>query len=136
MGRRSSKLPSSSVTDAWSTDTIPDFQERLLAAAVSCRRRLDEGQAERLREIVDNYVFSLQDEKSSLPAGVRLWQNAYTSQKLGLNFCLTLMLRLMGGGNHALHYESICLGLPVGSAARVCLENPVPEISRVSHGWR
>jgi hypothetical protein len=32
-----------------------------------------------------------------------------------------------GGGNHALHYESICLGLPVGTPARVCLENPVPE---------
>jgi hypothetical protein len=31
------------------------------------------------------------------------------------------MLRLMGGGNHALHYESICLGLPVGTPARVCL---------------
>jgi len=54
-------------------------------------------------------------------ASVRLRQNAYTSQKLGLNFCLTLTLRLMGGGNHALHYESICLGLPVGTPARVCL---------------
>jgi hypothetical protein len=53
-------------------------------------------------------------------ASVRLRQNAYTPQKLGLNFCLTLMLRLMGG-NHALHYESICLGLPVGTPARVCL---------------
>jgi hypothetical protein len=59
-------------------------------------------------------------------ASVRLRENAYTSQKLGLNFCLTLTLRLMGG-NHALHYESICLGLPVGTPARVCLENPVPE---------
>jgi IstB-like ATP binding protein len=57
---------------------------------------------------------------------VRLRENAYTSQKLGLNFWLTLTLRLMGG-NHALHYESICLGLPVGTPARVCLENPVTE---------
>jgi len=60
-------------------------------------------------------------------ASVRLRQNAYTSQKLGLNFCLTLTLRLMGGGNHALHYESTCLGLPVGTLARVCLGNSVPE---------
>src|SRR6266566_1268612 len=67
-------------------------------------------------------------------ASVRLRQNAYTSQKLGLNFCLTLTLRLMGGGNHALHYESTCLGLPVGTLARVCLGNSVPEGQWVSHG--
>jgi hypothetical protein len=67
-------------------------------------------------------------------ASVRLRQNAYTSQKLGLNFCLTLTLRLMGGGNHALHYDSICLGLPVGTPARVCLGTLYRKVSRVSHG--
>src|SRR5215470_4969212 len=64
MGRRSSKLPSSSVTAPWSTD-IPDFQKRLLAAAASCEMRLDEGQAKRLLEIVDNYVSSLQTESNA-----------------------------------------------------------------------
>src|SRR5262249_8135957 len=58
MGRRSSKLPSSSSTAPWLTDTIPDFPEQLLAAAASCGMRPDEGQAKRLRQIVDNYVFS------------------------------------------------------------------------------
>ena len=66
MPRYSDNLPSSTVVGAWTTDTISDFQEQLLAVTASLGMRLDEDQAHKLREIVDAYVFSAQDENNAV----------------------------------------------------------------------
>ena len=64
MPRYSDNLPTSTVVGAWSTDT--DFPEQLLAVTASLGMRLDEDQAHKLREIVDAYVFSAQDENNAV----------------------------------------------------------------------
>lgn len=58
-----SRLPASNVNPAWSTDT--EFQDKLLAAVASQGISLDDGQGRELRKIVDEYVFSWQDEQST-----------------------------------------------------------------------
>jgi len=60
-----SRLPSSSVNAAWSTDTITEFQDKLLAAVASQEISLGDSQGRELRKIVNDYVFSWQDEQSS-----------------------------------------------------------------------
>ena len=61
------RLPSTSVTGAWSTDTNPEFQEKLLAAVASLDMSLNDSQAKQLRKIVEDYASYWQAEQASEP---------------------------------------------------------------------